>query len=295
MMDLHQNLNRRVSIFGDGLINKQEEECDNPNELGCNNCKICHGQFILFERLVKNIVRIFKVQINQISYTKFKINVCNVIIIVQLVKTNQIYVHHVREMIASCVNQFLVIIQIIKIKFVSHNVEMELLLMNKNIVVMGIQKMEMIVTLNDEKNYQKTLLINYNFGNQTKMVNLIFTLIIHNIKQYQIFQILKLLLMVCNKRIFNIIYQLTIIPATSNLHFINLFSNIIQFIQLLLLHSNQIDYFWKKQEIKFSIQLQEQIIQTESEKNGRINLKCTIKIQFNFSYINSCFHYIEPL
>ncbi|CAD8126114.1 unnamed protein product [Paramecium sonneborni] len=40
---------RCVSICGDGLINKLEEECDNPNEQGCNNCQIqkgyiCHGQ-----------------------------------------------------------------------------------------------------------------------------------------------------------------------------------------------------------------------------------------------------------
>ncbi|CAD8063532.1 unnamed protein product [Paramecium primaurelia] len=38
-----------ISICGDGLINKQEEECDNPIEQGCNNCQIqkgyvCHGQ-----------------------------------------------------------------------------------------------------------------------------------------------------------------------------------------------------------------------------------------------------------
>ncbi|CAD8130423.1 unnamed protein product [Paramecium sonneborni] len=42
-------INICISICGDGLVNKQEEECDNPNEQGCDNCQIqkgylCSGQ-----------------------------------------------------------------------------------------------------------------------------------------------------------------------------------------------------------------------------------------------------------
>ncbi|CAD8130309.1 unnamed protein product [Paramecium sonneborni] len=152
-------INKCISICGDGLANKQEEECDNPNEQGCEKKEMyVLVKIIRFAKLVECIVKIVRIQINLIQnlmivcqIIQFQINVQNVIIIVQLLKINQIYVYPAIEMIVNYVNHFLDMIRISKKKFLSLNVKMELLSKKERIVMMEIKKMEMVWICNLEQ------------------------------------------------------------------------------------------------------------------------------------------------